>query len=125
VLVVDDDEFQHRLLAQLLIEEQLELAFATSASTALAAMRKRAPELILMDVQLPDMNGIEVTQRLKAVHQFAAIPIVMITGASAKNVVMESLKAGAADFVVKPFDKDKLLAKMRHFLYPEPAMPAA
>ncbi|MDP1680457.1 MAG: response regulator [Burkholderiales bacterium] len=116
VLVVEDDEFQHQILKQMLADMNLDLVFATSGTEALATLRKRRPDLILMDVGLPDIDGVETTRRLKSVEQFAKIPVVMITGHSEKAVVVESLKAGASDFAVKPFDKDVLRAKVRSFL---------
>jgi len=69
-----------------------------------------------MDIELPDISGVEVTRRMKSVEQFADIPVVMITGHSERHLVVDSLKAGAADFVVKPFDKTTLLAKLRRLL---------
>lgn len=116
VLVIDDDEFQHRLLAQVLADERPELLCATSGTEALGILRKRRPDLILMDIELPEMDGVEVTRRIKSVEQFASIPVVMITGHSEKALVVESMKAGAADFVVKPFDKTTVLAKLRKLL---------
>lgn len=116
VLVVDDDEFQHKILKQMLAELNIDLVFATSGMEALSSLSKRRPDLVLMDVGLPDIDGVETTRRLKSVEQFAKIPVVMITGHSEKAVVVESLKAGASDFAVKPFDKEVLLAKVRNFL---------
>lgn len=116
VLVVEDDEFQHKILEQMLAGMSVDLVFTTSGTEALATLRKRRPDLILMDVDLPDMNGVEITRRLKSVEQFANIPIVMVTGHSERAVVVDSLKAGASDFAVKPYDKDVLLAKVRGFL---------
>jgi len=120
VLVVEDDEFQHKMLKQVLEGMNIDLVFATSCTEALATLRKRRPDLILMDVGLPDIDGVETTRRLKSVEQFAKIPVIMITGRSEKAVVVESLKAGASDFAVKPFDKDVLIAKVRHFLNSAP-----
>jgi PleD family two-component response regulator len=117
VLVVDDDRFQHKVLGQLLAPVKAELTFATSATDAIAGLQKRRPDLILMDVSLPDVSGVEATRLLKAAAQFAAIPVIMITGVGGKAIVVESLKAGAADFVVKPFDKNVLLLKVRKALY--------
>lgn len=116
VLTVDDDEFQHRLLTQMLADAGLDLSFATSGAEALGALRKRRPDLVLMDIELPDISGVEVTRRMKSVEQFADIPVVMITGHSERHLVVDSLRAGAADFVVKPFDKTTLLAKLRRLL---------
>jgi CheY-like chemotaxis protein len=116
VLMVDDDEFQAHLVAQMLADAKMELIAAASGTEALAVLRKRRPDVVLMDIDLPDMNGVEVTQRIKSVEQFASIPVVMITGHSEKHMVVDSLKAGAADFVVKPFDKATVLAKLRKLI---------
>lgn len=74
-----------------------------------------------MDVGLPDIDGIEATRRIKSVDQFAGVPVLMITGHSEKDMVMQSVKAGASGFVVKPFNKELLLARVRTYL--SPAMP--
>lgn len=116
VLVVEDDDFQHKAVTQILGGMDIELVFAVSGMEALNLIRKRRPNLILMDIGLPDIDGIEVTRRLKATEQFAKIPIIMITGHSEKSMVVSSLKAGAADFAVKPFDKKALRAKVEHLL---------
>jgi len=72
--------------------------------------------IILMDFNLPDIDGIETTRRLKAVASSADIPVIMITGQSGKELVVDSLKAGASDFLVKPFDKSTLQTKMQKLL---------
>ncbi len=117
-LIVEDDTYQHKLLRHLLRDENLELIFATSGTEALATLRKCKPDLILMDVDLPDIDGIEVTRRIKAVDQFANVPVLMITGHSEREIVVQSAKAGACGFVVKPFNEELLLAKMGSCLGP-------
>lgn len=116
VMIVEDDGFQQGLLKRLLADENLHLSFATTGLEALAMLRKRRPELVLMDVNLPDISGIEVTRRLKAIPEFTGTPVIMITGHSGKQMVIESLQAGASDFLVKPFEKDILVTKVRKFL---------
>jgi CheY-like chemotaxis protein len=116
ILVVDDDEFQNKLLAKILTDARFDATFATTGAEALALLRKRRPDLILMDVNLPDLNGVEITRRIKSVEPFAGIPVVMVTGQSGKHVIIDSLKAGAANFVVKPINKDILLEKIRKCL---------
>ena len=117
VLMIDDDRLQHKLMGQLLAPLKLSCAFATSAAQGIAELHRRRPDLILMDVRLPGIDGIEATRLLKSAAHFAAIPVIMITGVGGKDVVVESLKAGAVDFVVKPFDADSVLAKVRRVLY--------
>lgn len=116
VLVVDDHELQQKLLGRLLDDLGVETIFAASGTEALSILRRRRPDLVLMDVNLPDIDGIETTRRMKSVATLASVPVVMITGHSERSVVVESLKAGAAGFVVKPFERDVLFAKVRSFL---------
>jgi CheY-like chemotaxis protein len=116
LLLVDDDEFMRNLLAGMLSNEPYDLFQTTNAAQALAALRRGRPDLILMDVSLPDLDGVEVTRRLKEVPEYASIPIVMISGQSERQVILDSLKAGAADFVVKPVERDVLVHKLARLL---------
>jgi len=117
VLMVDDDEFQHRLLGLALESVSLELAFAISGAEALGVLRKRRPDLVLMDFELPDISGVEIMRRMKSVAQFSGIPVIMVSSFSEKHIVVDSLRAGAADFVVKPFDAPTVTAKLQKLLY--------
>ncbi|WP_265923182.1 response regulator [Cupriavidus nantongensis] len=116
VLVVDDDEFQHDLLRELLRGAGLRLVFATTGLEATAGLRQYRPDLVLMDIELPDISGIDVTRRLRRLPYMTDVPVIMITGNSERSVVIECLKAGATDFVVKPFDKINLIAKINSSL---------
>ena len=116
ILVVDDDLFQHKLLAKMLEDFNAELVFAASGAEVLAVLRLHRPDLILMDIGLSDSDGIDLTRRIKAVERLASIPVIMITGQGEKSVVMHSMNAGADDFVVKPVDRNTLLAKLRYHL---------
>ncbi len=116
VLIVDDDDFQQQLLAHTLQGAKLDLIFAASGSEAMGLLRKQRPDLVLMDIDLPDVDGVEVTQWIKSIDQFKKTPVVMITGRSEKHKVVDSLRAGAVDFIVKPFDRSTLLAKVRKLL---------
>jgi CheY-like chemotaxis protein len=116
ILVVDDDLFQHKLLSKMLENVNAEQIFVSSGTEALRVLRQRRPDLILMDINLSDSDGIDLTRRIKAVDRLANIPVIMITGHGEKQVVMDSVEAGADDFVVKPVDKDILLAKLHKFV---------
>lgn len=116
VLVVDDDELQHKIISSVLAGTAYDLAFATCGTEALANVQKHRPDVILMDVCMPDLDGIEVTRRLKAVNQFSAIPVLMMTGLSEKALVLESINAGAVGFVVKPVERKILLGKLSQLL---------
>jgi CheY-like chemotaxis protein len=116
VLVVDDNEFERKLTGEILRAAPYDLLFASNGAEALELMREKRPNLILMDMVMPEINGLETLRRLKTTQQLADIPVMMITGQSEKDVVVECLKAGAVDFVVKPLDREVLLKKVERFL---------
>lgn len=118
ILVVDDDEFQRSIVNTLLAAENYRLVFSGGGVEALNILRKMQPDLILMDIMMPDLDGIETTRRLKTMPQFAKVPVIMVTGKSEGAAVRDSIKAGAANFIVKPLDRDTLLAKVAHALRP-------
>lgn len=115
VLMVDDDAFQCRLMAQILEKENIDFSIALNGKKALDIIRHATPAVILMDVGLPDINGIELTRRIRATPGGASSTIVMITGQSERQVVVESIRAGASDFVVKPFERNLVLEKIHKF----------
>ncbi|RDU96573.1 response regulator [Trinickia dinghuensis] len=116
VLIVEDDGFQQKLIGRLMNGLDIDVLFADTGARALEQMWEHKPDLVLMDVGLPDTNGVEATRKIKSIGQFGHVPILMVTGHSERNIVVESLKAGAADFLVKPFDKNTLHEKLRQFL---------
>ena len=112
VLAVDDDDFQLRLVEHLLIGEGYRVACAGSGIEALNGLRKAMPDVVLMDISMPDMDGLELTRRMKGQDRFRHIPIIMVTGNSEELVVTDCLNAGADNFMVKPLGKASLLAKL-------------
>jgi DNA-binding response OmpR family regulator len=116
ILVVEDDEFQQKLIGKLLAGQNVVVQFASTASEAMALMWQRRPNVVLMDVGLPDISGVELTRRIRRIANFSEVQIVMITGHSERQIVVESLQAGATDFLVKPLDRARLLDKLRNFL---------
>jgi CheY-like chemotaxis protein len=116
VLVVDDDEFQRKLVSKILEGENYHIVFAASGIEALNTLRSTQPDLILMDIMMPDMDGMEVTRKVKAMPHLVDIPIIMCTARSEKNTVTASLKSGATDFIVKPFVRVTLIAKVASVL---------
>jgi CheY-like chemotaxis protein len=121
ILVVEDDEFQQKLIGKLLAGQNVVVQFASTASEAMALMWQRRPNVVLMDVGLPDISGVELTRRIRRIANFSEVQIVMITGHSERQVVVQSLQAGATDFLVKPLDRARLLDKLRNFLPQNPA----
>ncbi|TAN53059.1 MAG: response regulator [Methylococcaceae bacterium] len=118
ILIVDDDDFQRMILSELLGADNYRLVFAGGGIEALNILRITQPDLILMDIKMPDMDGIETTRRIKTIAQFATVPVIMVTGNRERVAVLDSMKVGIANFVVKPFDRDSLLAKVADALHP-------
>jgi len=116
LLVVDDDPFQRKLIDKYLSAEPYEVMFAADSSEAFAFAMANRPDLVLMDVVLPNVDGIEATRRFRAHPELAHVPVVMLTGQSGRETVIESRRAGAADFLVKPIDRNVLVAKVREML---------
>jgi len=123
VLVVDDDGFLRKVLGKIL-GEHYEVQLAASGAEAMAMVRRRSPDLILMDVSLPDIDGVDLTRRLKKTDPYTSIPIIMLTGHGDRQVLIDSRSAGAADFVVKPFNRGLIVKKVADHLFPSGAVVA-
>jgi CheY-like chemotaxis protein len=116
VLVVEDDTFSHQLIAITLETRGVDLVFEADGASALERISEVQPDLVLMDVMLPGRDGVDLTQSLKADPALAGIPVVMLTGEARREVFVRSMEAGAADFIVKPFTPDALVAKLAKYL---------
>lgn len=110
-MVVEDDGFTRTLVGRALDPVTWEAVFAVDGATALAQLRRQRPDVILMDIHLPGLDGVALTQRLKASPHLAGIPIVMLTGDASRAALLSSRVAGAAAFVVKPFTRESLMSK--------------
>ena len=118
VLVVDDDEFQLKIIEMVLGAELYELHFLSDARQALTWLAGSRADLVIVDVQMPDVDGLEMTRQLKAIPERKAIPILMMSGQGDSAMVQQCLQSGAQDFVVKPFERAKLQAKVAQLLAP-------
>jgi CheY-like chemotaxis protein len=109
---VDDDESHRELAARILESQGFGVHFAGSGGEALGLLASKRVDLILMDFLMPDMNGLDVLKRLSAEPQLTGIPVIMITGNSERELVLTSVQVGAVDFIVKPWDRSTLMAKI-------------
>lgn len=116
IVVVDDDEFQRKLTTQILESAGYLTKGAANGSEAMSLLTRSGADLVLMDFLMPDMDGLEVLGRLKADPRLGSIPVIMITGNSERKVVLDSRRLGAADFLVKPFNRQTLLGKIERLL---------
>lgn len=112
VLVVEDDAFTRQLIGRMLDPLQFRLHHAVDSTEALRTLREVHPDVVLMDIRLPGLDGLALTRRLKAVPHLTSIPVVMMTGDARLETLRSSIEAGAAGFVVKPFSRLALLAKL-------------
>lgn len=115
ILVVDDLEDNLFLLQTILQAEGYQVELANSGSAALAHIKVSLPDLILLDLMMPDMNGLEVTRHIRQVLNLPDIPILLVTAHEDANAA-EGLNMGANDFMHKPIDFDQLLARIKAFL---------
>lgn len=115
ILVVDDDEALAEMVGIVLSQEGYESVFCTAGDQAVEAFEQHQPELVLLDLMLPGMNGIEVCTELRKVTE---VPIIMLTAKSDTEDVVKGLEAGADDYIAKPFKPAELLARIRARLRP-------
>jgi len=116
ILVVEDQEDNRRILRDLLGNAGFELIEAESGEDALSADMTRRPDLILMDIQLPQMDGYEATRRIKSNPDMKTVPIIAVTSYALSGDDAKALAAGCSAYVTKPFSPRALVAKVREYL---------
>ena len=114
ILVIDDDQPIRRMLERTLVAEGYDVTGAADGGAALAAVEQAVPDLILLDVGLPGLDGYEVCRRVR--RKGLATPILMLTARDALDARVDGLDSGADDYVVKPFETAELLARIRALL---------
>src|SRR6516162_3229265 len=116
ILVVDDETDSLSLLTGILTSEGYHVRAADSGRLALASVDAWLPELILLDIRMPGMDGFEVCRRLKVGLNSQHVPVIFITAASDLEERVKGLAAGAVDYITKPFQREELLARVRTHL---------
>ena len=118
VLVVDDNPENLKLILVILAASGYELTTASDANEALRLLNERKPDLILLDLQLPGMDGLELTRLLKSRPETRSIPIVAVTAYAMKGDDAKAREAGCDDYLVKPVDKRALRSLVKSYLEP-------
>jgi two-component system cell cycle response regulator DivK len=116
ILVVEDQEDNRQILRDLLTKNGFEIVEAENGEQALLAVAKQRPDLILMDIQLPLLDGYEATRRIKANPELRSIPIIVVTSYALSGDEAKAREAGCDAYVTKPYSPRQLLAKIREYL---------
>ena len=113
ILIVDDEPRGIEILIALLRNEGYRLVYATNDAEALRQAIATPPDLILLDVMMPGMDGFEVCQRLRAYAPLAEVPVIMLTALDNRDSRLRGVEAGTDDFVSKPYNRIELHARSR------------
>ncbi len=111
ILVVDDAMFMRNRTSKLLTGNGYEVVQASNGEEAVKRYLEEKPDVVLMDITMPVLDGIEALKQLKS--QDPNVKVVMVTALGQKSMVLEALKAGAKDFIVKPFEPERLLEAVK------------
>jgi CheY-like chemotaxis protein len=116
ILCVDDDKKNLELLEALLSPLGYDLELSSSGEDALNRIAQRVPDLMLLDIMMPEVSGLEVLEQLRSREKTRDIPVVLVTALHAAEDKAKGLKAGCDDFISKPFDENELIARVRSLL---------
>ena len=116
VLVIEDQEDNRRIVRDLLTSVGYEIIEAVTGEEGVSSAKQHRPDLILMDIQLPDIDGHEATRRIKAQPELSHIPIIAVTSYALSGDDVKAYEAGCDGYVSKPFSPRALLAKIREYV---------
>ncbi|MBB4043712.1 two-component system sensor histidine kinase/response regulator [Bacteroides reticulotermitis] len=114
ILIVDDVLSNVLLLKVLLTNEKFNIATANNGRLALEQVKAEKPDLVLLDVMMPDMSGFEVAQKMRETPEMVDIPIIFLTALNSTEDIVKGFKVGGNDFISKPFNKEELIIRVRH-----------
>lgn len=113
ILIVEDNPKNVQVLGTILMDAKYRVAVATKGSMVFAQLPKLKPDLILLDIMMPEMDGFEICKILKAAPETVEIPIIFLTAKTETDDIVKGFELGAADFITKPFRAKELLARVR------------
>lgn len=116
ILIIDDEKELCESIKNLLEDKELSCSFVYDGGSALSSIEKEKPDLIILDVMVPGIDGFEVCQRIKHNEDFKDIPVILLTVLGDKENIIGGLKAGANDYITKPFDAEELIARIETHL---------
>jgi len=113
ILIIDDDPFARRYLEILLGAGAYTLLFAANGTNGLNLAKKTQPDIVLLDINMPDIDGFEVCRLIRADKQLAQVPVLMITSLDDRESKLKGMEIGADDFIIKPFDSTELVLRIQ------------
>ena len=116
ILVTDDEPENLRIVGQTLKRDGLQFIFATNGKDAIEAAINEQPSLILLDIMMPAMDGIETCRRLKSQQKTSDIPVIFLSAKSQNQDILEGFGAGGVDYITKPFFREELLSRIHTHL---------
>jgi len=116
ILIIEDQEDNRRIMRDLLTSAGYKVIEAVTGEAGVMSAEAHCPDLILMDIQLPDFDGYEATRRIKANPALSAIPVIAVTSYALSGDDVKAYEAGCDAYVSKPFSPRKLLTKIREFI---------
>jgi two-component system, cell cycle response regulator DivK len=116
ILYVEDNEFNRKIVRQLLAQTSYRLREAPDGESGVRAAQQELPDLILMDVQLPKMSGLDATRELRADPRTAGVPIIIVTSYALSGDEQKARDAGATAYIAKPYSPRELLSKIREIV---------
>ena len=112
ILLIDDEQFYFKLIRKSLKEAEYQLDYASSGSEGLAKLPSFQPEILLIDLKLPEMDGLEILTRVRRDPKFSHLPVIVITSKDELSEKLKAFELGADDYLVKPFQPEELVARM-------------
>lgn len=119
ILLVEDNEENRYLITFILEKNNCEVLIAKDGKTGIELANKEKPDAILMDIQLPDINGLEVTKRIRASKTNGTVPIIAITSYAMVGDKERSLEAGCNGYIEKPINPETFMSELQKYLYKE------
>lgn len=119
ILLVDDDDLIRDLIVLSLAKLDFQIVTATNGRDALARFQAYHPDMVILDILLPWMNGLDVLREWKRRDVLEGIPVLIISALSHREIVQEALDSGASDFLIKPIDLNMLMERIQRMLAPK------
>ena len=113
-ILICDDEEGIRESFKLILDEQYNLKFATNGIEALDMLKSFTPDLMLLDIKMPKLHGMEILKQVKKLKP--KLPVIIVTGYQSVEMAQEAIKNGAADYIPKPFESKQILKAIKHIL---------